>query len=121
MSNDRSNAACVKRGRPRQKILAEYDFSFPKRIPKAAILRLFDCDFIPRHGNAVFIRPTGTGNDGVVLPLSLPIDSLCGTGLLKKCLTESGTRRVAVDHLGVLGRARSADEGRQCTDGADVR
>ena len=32
---------------PKQKTLADYDFSFPKRIPKTAILRLFDCDFIP--------------------------------------------------------------------------
>jgi DNA replication protein DnaC len=43
---------------PKLKTLAEYDFTFPKRIPKAAILRLFDCDFIPRHGCAVLIgRP----------------------------------------------------------------
>jgi DNA replication protein DnaC len=41
--------------------LEEYDFTFPKRIPKAAIVRLFDCDFIPRHGCAVLIGPTGTG------------------------------------------------------------
>ena len=34
---------------PKQKTLAEYDFKFPKRIPKAAILRLFDCDFIEKH------------------------------------------------------------------------
>src|SRR4051794_40200941 len=27
---------------PKLKTLAEYDFHFPKRIPKAAILRLFD-------------------------------------------------------------------------------
>ena len=45
---------------PKPKTLAEYDFKFPKRIPKAAILRLFDCDFIEQvrlcradrtHGN----------------------------------------------------------------------
>jgi DNA replication protein DnaC len=46
---------------PKRKTLAEYDFDFPKRIPKAAILRLFDCDFIPRHGCAVLMGPTGTG------------------------------------------------------------
>jgi DNA replication protein DnaC len=40
---------------PKQKTLAEYDFKFPKRIPKAAILRLFDCDFIEQHGCAVLI------------------------------------------------------------------
>ena len=45
---------------PKRKTLAEYDFNFPKRIPKAAILRLFDCDFIQRHGCAVFIGPTGS-------------------------------------------------------------
>ena len=46
---------------PKQKTLAEYDFTFPKRIPKAAIVRLFDCDFIEQHGCAVLIGPTGTG------------------------------------------------------------
>lgn len=43
---------------PKLKTVAEYDFTFPRRIPKAAILRLFDCDFIPRHGCAVLIGPT---------------------------------------------------------------
>src|SRR5947209_6667922 len=51
---------------PKQKTLAEYDFNFPKRIPKAAILRLFDCDFIQRHGCAVFIGPTGTGKTHLI-------------------------------------------------------
>jgi DNA replication protein DnaC len=47
---------------PKRKTLAEYDFDFPKRIAKTAVVRLFDCDFIPRHGCAVLIGPTGTGN-----------------------------------------------------------
>ncbi len=46
---------------PKQKTLAEYDFTFPKKIPKAAVLRLFDCDFIQRQGCAVLIGPTGCG------------------------------------------------------------
>src|SRR6516165_4465864 len=46
---------------PKLKTLAEYDFTFPKRIPKAAVLRLFDCGFIAKHGCAVLIGPTGTG------------------------------------------------------------
>src|SRR6202043_1596436 len=29
---------------PKQKTLANYDFNFPKRIAKTAIVRLFDCD-----------------------------------------------------------------------------
>ena len=31
---------------PQRKTLAEYNFTFPKRIPKMGIVRLFDCDFI---------------------------------------------------------------------------
>jgi DNA replication protein DnaC len=54
---------------PKPKTLAEYDFDFPKRIPKAAILRLFDCDFIPRHGCAVLIGPTGTGKSHLLTAL----------------------------------------------------
>jgi DNA replication protein DnaC len=46
---------------PKLKTLGEYDFNFPKRIPKQAILRLFDCDFVAQQGCAVFIGPTGTG------------------------------------------------------------
>jgi len=48
---------------PKHKTVTEYDFHFPKRIPKATILRLFDCDFIERHDCAVLIGPTGTGEE----------------------------------------------------------
>ena len=51
---------------PKPKTVTEYDFHFPKRIPKAAILRLFDCDFIQRHGCAVFIGPTGAGKSHLI-------------------------------------------------------
>jgi DNA replication protein DnaC len=54
---------------PKQKTLTEYDFNFPKRIPKAAILRLFDCDFIERQGCAVLIGPTGTGKSHLLAAL----------------------------------------------------
>ena len=54
---------------PKQKTLAEYDFKFPKRSPKAAILRLFDCDFIEQHGCAVLIGPTGTGKSHLLTAL----------------------------------------------------
>jgi DNA replication protein DnaC len=54
---------------PKQKAVAEYDFNFPKRLPKAAILRLFDCDFIQRHGCAVLIGPTGTGKSHLLTAL----------------------------------------------------
>jgi DNA replication protein DnaC len=54
---------------PVRKTLAGYDFSFPKRVPKAAIVRLFDCDFIERHGCAVFIGPTGVGKSHLLSAL----------------------------------------------------
>jgi DNA replication protein DnaC len=54
---------------PKSKTVAEYDFHFPKRIPKAAILRLFDCDFIAQHGCAVLIGPTGTGKSHLLTAL----------------------------------------------------
>ncbi len=46
---------------PKPKLLAEYDFEFPKKVPKQKILRLFDCQFIDQHECGVFIGPTGTG------------------------------------------------------------
>ncbi len=54
---------------PKLKTLAEYDFTFPKRIPKATILRLFDCDFIQRQGCAVLIGSTGTGKSHLLTAL----------------------------------------------------
>src|SRR3954454_22593721 len=54
---------------PKQKTLADYNFNFPKRVPKTAIVRLFDCDFIPRHGCAVLIGPTGTGKSHLLTAL----------------------------------------------------
>ena len=61
----RHNRALVNRIKhahlPPRKTLESYDFTWPKRIPKQSILRLFDCDFVVQHACAVFIGPTGTG------------------------------------------------------------
>lgn len=46
---------------PPRKTLEEYNFTFPKRIPKAKVLRLFDCEFVSQHHSAVLIGPTGVG------------------------------------------------------------
>jgi DNA replication protein DnaC len=54
---------------PKRKTLADYDFNFPKRVPKAAIIRLFDGDFIGRHGCAVLMGPTGTGKSHLLTAL----------------------------------------------------
>lgn len=54
---------------PQQKTLAAYDFTFPKRIPKQKILRLFDCQFVEQHQCGVFIGPTGTGKSHLLVAL----------------------------------------------------
>jgi DNA replication protein DnaC len=54
---------------PKRKTLQEYNFNFPKRVPKQAILRLFDCDFVAQHGCAIFIGPTGTGKSHLLIAL----------------------------------------------------
>jgi len=46
---------------PPRKTAEEFDFTFPKRIPKQKVLRLCDCEFVTQRGCAVFIGPTGTG------------------------------------------------------------
>jgi DNA replication protein DnaC len=46
---------------PSRKLLEDYDFKFPRRIPKQKVLRLFDCEFIAQHACAVLIGRTGTG------------------------------------------------------------
>lgn len=52
--HERALARRIREARlPPLKTLADYDFNFPKRVPKAALLRLFDCDFIDRHGCSV--------------------------------------------------------------------
>jgi DNA replication protein DnaC len=46
---------------PFRKSLADYDFSWPKKINKQKVLDLFDLSFIERKSNAVFIGQTGLG------------------------------------------------------------
>jgi len=53
---ERSLQRRIKRARlPKRKTLEEYDFTFPRKIPKQKILRVFDCDFVEQHANVVFI------------------------------------------------------------------
>ena len=63
---------------PPRKTLEDYDFSFPKRIPKQKILRLFDCQFVEQHQSAVFIGPTGTGKTHLLNALAY---SACEKGI----------------------------------------
>ena len=54
---------------PNARHFEEYDFTFPKRMPKQKILRLFDCQFIEQHLCGVFIGPTGTGKSHLLTAL----------------------------------------------------
>jgi DNA replication protein DnaC len=55
---------------PKRKTLQEYDFTFPKRIAKQKILRLFDCQFIEQHQCGIMIGPTGTGKTHLLTALA---------------------------------------------------
>lgn len=54
---------------PKLKTLAEYDFTFPKRIPKQKVLRLFDCEFVAQHKCAILIGRTGAGKTHLLTAL----------------------------------------------------
>ena len=54
---------------PKRKTLEEYDFTFPKRFPKQAVLRLFDCDFVAQHACGILIGATGTGKTHLLTAL----------------------------------------------------
>jgi len=55
---------------PKHKTLTDYDFNFPKRIPKQKVLRLFDCEFVAQNQCAVLIGPTGTGKSHLLTALA---------------------------------------------------
>jgi DNA replication protein DnaC len=60
----------IRRARlPLRKTLEDYDFTFPKRISKQKVLRLFDCEFVAQDQCAVLIGPTGTGKSHILTAL----------------------------------------------------
>jgi DNA replication protein DnaC len=54
---------------PKRKTLEDYNFDFPRKIPKQKVLRLFDCQFIDQHGCAVLVGGTGTGKSHLLTAL----------------------------------------------------
>lgn len=54
---------------PNTKTIDDYDFSFPTRIAKQKILRIFDCDFIAEGKNVVFVGPIGVGKTHLMTAL----------------------------------------------------
>jgi len=67
---DRALQRRIRRARlPKRKTLEDYDFIFPKRIPKQKVLRLLDCQFVAENQCAVIIGPTGTGKSHILTAL----------------------------------------------------
>ena len=81
---------------PPRKTLEGYDFTFPKRIPKQKVLRLFDCEFVPQHQCAVLIGKTGTGKSHILNAL--------GYTACEKAISVRWTR--AIDMINVLTTAQ---------------
>ena len=81
---------------PPRKTLEGYDFTFPKRIPKQKILRLFDCEFVPQHQCAVLIGKTGAGKSHLLNALAY---TACEKGIAVRW-----TR--AIDMINVLTTAQ---------------
>ena len=87
----------IKRAKlPKRKTLDEYKFTFPKRIPKQKVLRLFDCEFISQYRCAVLIGPTGTGKSHLLTAL--------GYTACEKGITVRFTR--AIDMINTLTTAQ---------------
>ena len=106
--SDRALKSRIKRARlPKIKTLEEYDFNFPKRIPKQKVLRVFDCEFIAQHGNVVFVGNQGTGKTHLLTAL--------GYVACQKCISVRFTRVIdmindltAAQMNGTLGKALKA-------------
>jgi DNA replication protein DnaC len=81
---------------PPRKTLEEYDFTFPKRIPKPKVLRLFDCEFVSQHHSAVLIGPTGLGKSHLLNAL--------GYTACEKAISTRWTR--VIDMINVLTKAQ---------------
>lgn len=81
---------------PPRKTLEEYEFTFPKRIPKTKVLRLFDCEFATQHHSAVLIGPTGVGKSHLLNAL--------GYRACEKAISTRWTR--VIDMINALTKAQ---------------
>jgi DNA replication protein DnaC len=81
---------------PKRKTLEDYNFTFPKRVPKQKVLRLFDCEFVSQYRCAVLIGPTGTGKSHLLTAL--------GYTACEKGITVRFTR--AIDMINTLTTAQ---------------
>lgn len=81
---------------PPRKTLEAFDFTYPHRIPKQKVLRLFDCEFVAQHHSAILIGPTGVGKSHLLNALGY---TACEKGIVVRW-----TR--VIDMINVLTRAQ---------------
>jgi len=81
---------------PPRKTLEGYDFTFPKRIPKQKVLRLFDCEFVSQNQCGVLIGKTGLGKSHILNAL--------GYAACEKGISVRWTR--VIDMINVLTTAQ---------------
>lgn len=81
---------------PPRKNLEDYNFDFPRRVPRQKILRLFDCEFVSEHRCAILIGRTGTGKSHLLNAL--------GYTACEKRISVRWTR--AIDMINVLTTAQ---------------
>jgi DNA replication protein DnaC len=54
---------------PVLKTLEQFDWNWPTKINRAQVQHLFHLDFLARHGNVIFIAPTGLGKSHLMTAL----------------------------------------------------
>ena len=81
---------------PPRKTLDAYDFSFPRKIPKQSILRLFDGEFVSQRRSAVLMGATGVGKTHLLNAL--------GYAACEKGISTRWTR--VIDMINVLTNAQ---------------
>lgn len=68
---DRSVKRRIKDARfPVLKTLDQFDWNWPTKINRAQIQNLFHLDFVPEHGNVIFISRTGLGKTHLMTALA---------------------------------------------------
>ena len=68
---ERATALRLRQARfPVTKTIDEFDFNFPKKIPKQKILQLFDMKFVEEKKNVIILGPTGCGKSHLATALA---------------------------------------------------